>query len=87
MVEESAFTREEEIYVQCFRDPATKNSKDEVLGGIADPNIHDAILRDVARDSLQIPYLYKHEMDGGSSETLWRLVFRRYLQGTVGVSA
>jgi hypothetical protein len=86
IVDDGAFTREEEIIVQCCRDPAAQNSDGQALGGISDPNIHDAILRDVSRDSLQVPYLYKHELKD-SSEVLWRLIFRRSLQGIQRVAS
>lgn len=85
LVQDEAFTRQEEIYVQCCRDPAATNSKGTFIGGISDPNIHDAILRSASMDPLQVPYLYKHELRDVSA-VIWRLVFRRHVQGTQKVS-
>lgn len=81
MIDDNRFTREEEISVQVSRDPAAVNSSSQPLGGISDPNVHDAILRSAARDPLQIPYLYKHEREHVSG-VLWRLTFSRHVQGT-----
>lgn len=85
VIEDHRFTREEEILVQCSNDPSAVNADSEALGGLADPNIHDAILRDVSVDPLQIPFMYVHESKHRSG-VLWRLTFRRHLQGTQQVS-
>jgi hypothetical protein len=85
LLQEGGFTREEEINVQCCRDPAAQNSNGDTLGGIADPNVHDAILRDASLDPLQVPYMYKHEARD-TTEVLWKLVFMRHLQGTQKVN-
>lgn len=71
--------RSEEIYVQCCKDPAATNSSDVLLGGIDKPNIHLGLLRSVARDPEQRPYLFDYEAKH-ESETLWRLRFSRKLQ-------
>lgn len=79
-----SFDREEEIWVQCCRSESAVNSAGDPLGGIAQPNIHDAILRDTTKDPLQLPYGYTHELKD-SSDVLWRLMFSRRLQGVQGI--
>ena len=79
------FTRQEQIIAQVCRDPSAKNSDGVLLGGLKDPNIHDAIRRDVSVDPLQIPYMYQHTYEDMTAD-LWRLTFIRTLQGTQVVS-
>ncbi len=81
---DQTLTRTEEIVIQCCRDPAAVNSDLELLGGIADPNVRDGILRSVLRDPEQRPYYFQRTMRN-PSDVLWRLVFSRFIAGIRGV--
>ena len=85
-IDGSRFSRYEELWVKCARDPAAVNSKSVAIGGIDGPNLHLAILRDVSRDPLQLPYTYANEIED-STDVLWRLKFNRMLQGVQDVRA
>lgn len=85
IIDDNRFTREEEIMVQCTNDESAVDSDANPIGGIAQPTVHDAILRTVAEDPLQLPYMFKHEIEHRSGK-LWRLKFSRHLQGTQQVT-
>lgn len=78
--------RAESIIVQCFRDPKTVNSDAELLGGLADPNLRDGILRSVPKDPSQRPYYFIREIQH-PTDVLWRLKFSRYIAGIRGIGA
>lgn len=78
--------RMEAIVIQVCRDPAAVNSDAELLGGIADPNLRDGILRSVLKDPSQRPYFFEREMQH-PSDVVWRLKFSRYIAGIRGIPA
>jgi hypothetical protein len=84
IIGDAGFDRMDDVVVQCCRDEAAVNSSAVVIGGIASPNIHTGILRSVELDPEQRPYLFTHEAKNATA-VLWRLVFRRRLQGTRGI--
>lgn len=81
-----SLNRMEGIVLQCFKDPATLNTANELIGGIDQPNLNLGISRiDNGRDPLNgKPYMFVREVQG-SSETMWRLLFRREIQGVRGI--
>lgn len=76
--------RVEEIIVQCGKDPHVEWCG-KAIGGIQIPKIGDKLLRSRVRDPLQIPFTFVRQMQD-DSEFLWRLVFRRKIRGSQGVS-
>jgi hypothetical protein len=77
--------RTEEIIVQCTKDAYAENQCGKELGGIRIPKIGDKLLRNELRDPLQIPYTFVRQMQD-DTEIMWRLVFRRSIRGSQGVS-
>ena len=77
--------RMETISVQCCRDPAAVNSDLTLLGGIADPNLRDGILRSTTKDPSQRPYFFQREMQH-PTDVLWRLKFARYVAEIRGIA-
>lgn len=82
--DDQSLRRVEHIAVQCCRDPTSVDRSGNALGGLAAPDLHLGILRSATLDPLQIPFMFQREMDG-STDLLWRLHFKRVIEGVRGL--
>lgn len=73
----------EELRLLVSRDPATLDAEGNLIGGIDDPQIEDAVQRDQAIDPSQDYYVFRGDKTS-VDRYKWRLTFERRRRDTQG---